>query len=337
MVSMKNAKRIRIAAISFFFIILPAGALFFCCAPEPPIVIGFIAGSTGRVADLGISGRDAVQMRVEEANRNGGINGRKISLIIKDDEQNPQKAIKGVKELINEKVQVIIGPMTSNMGMAVAPVLNAAKLVAVSPTVSTQLLSGKDDYFFRIASTAGEFALKSASYNIKIGTMNRLCAIYDKANGSYCDDWLKTFSGFYREHGGEVIFTLGFDTSKNVSFSDLVQTLLAHNPDGILVVANSMDSAILCRQIRKVKPDMGITLSEWGATERLLELGGKAVEGVTLAQAFNREHKAFAYRQFRETYFNRFKKEPGFAGVYAWEAVNAVLTAFEKQQKKRNP
>lgn len=333
---MKNPTRIKIAAMTAFSIMVLGAGLIFCCAPKPPIVIGFIAGTTGRVADLGISGRDAVQMRIEEANSKGGINGQKIQLIIKNDEQDPEKAVKGVKELIERGAQVIIGPMTSNMAMAVVPVLNASKLVAVATTVSTQLLSGKDDFFFRVASTTNEYALKVASYHIKTGTMNRICAIYDKNNNSYCQNWLKNFSQYYAAHGGELIFTLGFDTSKDNSFHDLAQTLLAHKPDGILVLANSMDSAMLCQQIRKVDKHVGITLSDWSATERLLELGGKAVEGVTLAQAFNRDHKSVAYQDFRAAYFKRFKKEPGFSGVYAWEATDAVLTALEKQKKEES-
>ncbi len=306
------------------------------CGSNEPIVIGFIAGTTGRVADLGISGRDAVQMYIEEINSQGGINGRNIRLVVKNDAQDPETAIKGVKELIDIKASVIIGPMTSSMAMAVIPVANEAKVPLISPTVSTDLLSGKDDYFFRISPTTRKNTINSAAYGIKTANMKRMCAIYDENNPFFCKNWLDNFSGYFTSHGGEIIFTIGFDTSKTLSFSQLANQVLGYRPDGILIIANSMDSATLCQQIRKMNKETGIILSDWGGTERLLELGGKAVEGVVVAQAFNRDDKTPAYQDFRKKYFNRFKKEPGFPGVFAWDAAGIAIAALERRNKNEN-
>lgn len=117
-----------------------------------------MAGTSGRAADLGISGRDAAQLLVEACNRTGGIAGRQVQLIIKDDQQNPDVARRAVEELIDAGAAALIGPMTSDMARAVTPLLNDARLVAVSPTATTQLLSGLDDYFFRVSATTRENA-----------------------------------------------------------------------------------------------------------------------------------------------------------------------------------
>ena len=61
---------------------------------------------------------------------------------------------------------------------------------------------------------------------------------------------------------------------------------MADSPDGILIIANPMDSALLCQQIRKANPSIKITLSNWSATGRFTELGGRAVEGVTMPTVF---------------------------------------------------
>lgn len=52
--------------------------------------------------------------------------------------------------------------------------------------------------------------------------------------------------------------------------------------------------------------------SEWAATERLAEIGGKWVEGITVAQFFDRDSRAPAYLNFRAAYQSRFSREPGF-------------------------
>jgi branched-chain amino acid transport system substrate-binding protein len=77
--------------------------------------IGFVGGLTGKSSDLGIQGRNSVMLAVEEINSQGGINGRPLQLITKDDKQDPQTALKVDRELIDEGVITIIGHMTSTM------------------------------------------------------------------------------------------------------------------------------------------------------------------------------------------------------------------------------
>ena len=55
------------------------------CGPREPVRVGFLGGLSGRVADLGEAGRNGAQIAVEEVNRAGGIDGRQIQLIVRDD------------------------------------------------------------------------------------------------------------------------------------------------------------------------------------------------------------------------------------------------------------
>ena len=132
------------------------GLLFSACGDKDPLLIGFVGGTSGRVADLGISGRDAVQLAVDQCNRAGGIHGRQVQLVMKDDQQDPDIARQAVQDMIRKGVAAVIGPMTSDMGLAVLPLLDEAGLLAVSPTATTRLFSGHDDYFSRVCSTTRE-------------------------------------------------------------------------------------------------------------------------------------------------------------------------------------
>jgi branched-chain amino acid transport system substrate-binding protein len=306
------------------------------CKPSEPIRIGFVAGISGRVADLGVTGRDAAQFAVEQRNQTGGVAGRKVQLIIKDDEQQPEVAKRAVRELISDGVSAIVGPMTSDMGMALSPIVTEARVLMVSPTVTTEALTGIDDYFFRVTSTTRTFASRNASYQIKANRMRRVAAAYDLGNKSFTENWLSNFRTAFAEGGGEIIATLGFEVGTETAFLQIARDLLAFQPDGVLIVANSMDSALLCQQIRKLNDAIPITLADWGATERLLELGGKAVEGVTVVQTFDRNSAAPRYQAFRQAYLERFHREPGFAGVNTYDAVNVVLDAIAKQRKGEN-
>ena len=332
---MMNRRQRNICYLNMIWVLLTALGILSCNASDP-IRIGFIAGTTGRVADLGISGRDAVQLAVEQCNQNGGIGGRPVELIFKDDQQNPHMARNAVLELVDAGAVAIVGPMTSDMALAVTPVLNIARIPNMSPTVTTEALSGRDDYFLRVSTTTREYASKSAMYHATTGSMRRVAAVYDLANQSYSKSWLKNFSTPFKANGGVIVAAIGFERKQGRAFLDIARELLAAMPDGVLIIANSMDSALLCQQIRKLNTDIRITLSDWGATERLMELGGTAVEGVTVVQVFNRSNTAPAFLAFRKAYVQQYQREPGFPGVFSYDAIQVILTALKAQKKDEN-
>ena len=317
-------------------VVLILSLVFFSCKPSEPVRIGFLGGTSGRVADLGIAGRDGAQLAVEICNQSGGITGRKVQLVIKNDEQTPEIAERGVRELISEGVLAIVGPMTSAMAVTVVPIVNKARILLVSPTATTEELSGRNDFFFRVTSTTGVFASRNALYQIKAKRMRRVVAVYDLSNKSFTENWLKNFRHAFTEGGGEIVKTLTFKSGSDTKYLEIARELLAIRSDGVLIIANSMDSALLCQQIRKLDIHIPITLSDWGATERLLELGGKAVEGLTVVQTFDRNSTAPKYQEFRQNYIERFNREPGFAGVYAFDAANVVIEALKKRKDGQN-
>ena len=302
--------------------------LFLGCTAKEPVRIGFVAGTSGRVADLGISGRDAALLTVEQCNRSGGIHGRQVRLLIEDDQQDPAIARRAVRNLIDNGVVAIVGPMTSDMALAITPVINEARVPAVSPTATTQALSGRDDHFFRVTSTTDDYAAKSARYQISSGDMHRITAAYDLGNRSFSENWLENFRKTFTGLGGEIVTAVGFNADAGRTFLSLAHELLAPGPDGVLIIANSMDSALLCQQIRKIDGQVKITLADWGATERLLELGGKAVEGVTVVQTFDRDSPSPRFQDFRKAYRERYQREPGFPGVNSHDATRVVLAAL---------
>lgn len=317
-----------------FTIFLPLLIVVFTgCDTAKPIKLGFIAGISGKVADLGISGMDAVQLVVDEVNEKGGINGRRIDLIVKNDQQDSEKAKRVTQQLIDEGVEAIIGPMTSDMAMAITPLISNAKVVTVSPTATSQKLSERDDYFFRVSSSTKDYAGKSARYHANKTQVKRLVAAYDLGNRSFSENWLQNFTTAFKNNGGLHVEPVGFDTGNNSNLLHLAEKLLTTRGDGILIIGNSMDAALLCQQIRKLDKDIYITLADWGATERLLELGGTAIEGVTVIQTFDRDSVAPEYQAFRKAFMDRYNREPGFPGVYAWDATLVILKALTEQAR----
>ena len=120
------------------------------CRGRDPIFIGYSAGLTGRNAALGVDGRDGAMLAVEKINADGGIRGRPIEMLIRDDMATSEGTVAADMSLIKEGVVAIIGHMTSESMTSAWPQVKDTGVVYVSPTVSTPQLQGIDDNFFRL-------------------------------------------------------------------------------------------------------------------------------------------------------------------------------------------
>jgi branched-chain amino acid transport system substrate-binding protein len=319
--------------------VLRAFAALVCCflllqgCDREPLRIGFVGGLSGRVADLGGGGRNGALLAIEERNARGGVKGRAVELLIRDDEQNPETARRVVRELLQQDVAALIGPMTSSVALAITPVINGAKLTTVSPTVTTTELSGLDDYFIRVLPDTHTYAPKSARFHYGTSGLRRVAVVYDTDNRSYTESWLSGFRRTFEKLGGRVVAVQPFHSGKQGAFSPLVRSLLSQDPDLIVLVCGAVDAALLCQQIRKVNSRVSISVSEWGSTERFIELGGAAVEGVYFAQFLDHGNRTPRYQQFLSAYRKRFGQDPGFSGLAGYDAATVILDALEAQKR----
>jgi branched-chain amino acid transport system substrate-binding protein len=302
------------------------------CGKPEPIRIGFVAGLSGRVADLGVAGRNGAILAIEQKNKAGGIKGRPIELLVRDDKQHPETAKQVVSELLNQNVDAIIGPMTSSMAMVAVPLANAKNIVMVSPTVTTTNLAGMDDNFIRVISTTKDYAAKTARYQFEKLDRRTFSAIYDINNRAYTESWLSNFRKAFEAFGGSMLAATAFRSGEDAVFFEAAQKLLSVSPDFVLIITNAVDAALICQQLHKFDQKVSIVLSEWASTERLIELGGATTEGAYIAQFLDRNDTSQQYLKFRQAYQERFGQEPGFAGMAGYDAGIVVLKALTDQK-----
>ncbi len=304
---------------------------FAACKPDPPIKLGFVGGLSGRVADLGVSGRNGVMLAIEQRNAAGGIHGRLVTLIARDDEQDPEVAKYVMEKLLQEQVEAVIGPMTSSMAMAMVPLANEAKTLLVSPTATTNELSALDDYFFRVIADTRAYTGRNARFQYQQLGHRSAVVIYDLANKVYSESWLNDFRTEFEKLGGSFLASLPFHSGADTVFYDMVWELLEHDPDVALVIANAVDAAQICQQIRKTNDELPIVLAEWASTERFIELAGTASNNIYVAQFIDRDDDSVRYQAFRSAYQHRFGQEPGFAGLAGYDAALVVLEGLTRR------
>lgn len=299
------------------------------CSPSAPVKLGFLGGLSGRVSDFGEAGRNGTLLAVEDANAVGGINGHLIELVIGDDEQNAERAVAATKKMLAAKVAAIIGPMTSAMGEAMLPIATQAETVVVSPTISATTLLAKDDMLFAVSPSVSQSATLSATYEYARGA-RRVAIVYDLSNRAYTVDWVNNFGKGFAAMGGSVVAEASFVSGDDASYSQAVKKLSGARPDLLSYVANAVDTVRLIQVSRNLGMTQSISASPWAATERLLEVGGRTVEGVTTPQYFNRHDSSAPYLKFATAFRKRFKQEPDFVSVAAYDATTAVISAMRQ-------
>ncbi len=316
--------------------ILVVGLFLFLasCSEEPPLKIGFVGGLTGRVADLGVAGRDGVILAVEEINRSGGIVGRQVELIIKDDRQDAESAKQAIRELIQEDVIAIIGPMTSSMAVVVQPLINSSQAVTVSPTAKTDQLSGQDDFFLRVTTPLSRNAQQIAIHAIQDLDLKKFAVAYDVSNRAFTEIWLKFFKQALLENGGQITIVEEFVSQPDVPFLPIAERMLATEPEGVLLLSNAIDTALLAQQIRKLGSKVALFSSEWASTTDLLSFGGRAVNGMAAFHSFNANSQDARYLSFKEKFTKRFGSAPSFATALAYDAASFLFAGLEKNPSR---
>ena len=105
-------------------------------AANEPIKIGYLPALTGPSSSTGVGINRGTELAVEEINAAGGINGRKIELIVRDTQSDPTKAVNAVAELTQrQKVAMIWGPLNSGEALAATPLIARDKVPHAAPVL----------------------------------------------------------------------------------------------------------------------------------------------------------------------------------------------------------
>ena len=126
-------------------------------AAADPIKIGVAGPFTGGSSSMGVSMRDGVRLATEEINKSGGVLGRQLQLVERDDEAKNERGVQIAQELINkEKVTAVVGYINTGVALASQRFFQEAKIpvmnnVATGSVITTQFKDQPENYIFRNA------------------------------------------------------------------------------------------------------------------------------------------------------------------------------------------
>jgi branched-chain amino acid transport system substrate-binding protein len=215
------------------------------------------------------------------------------------------------------------------MTMATIDLLEGTDIVMISPTSSTDDLTGIDDNFFRMAEASSISAGHLAEYARITLHADTISIIYDVSNEAYTLSWFNFLSAKFEELGGRFLSATLIERNGDIDYAYLADKLLEENPDSIAMALGSNDSALLCQQIRKKNNRVKLLLSTWAKDSHFLSNSGIAAEGVYFSDVDNSETLNDNYRNFVKKFVNRFGYEPGLAGASGYETLLFLKSALE--------
>lgn len=279
------------------------------------IKIGLVTTLTGNHSVTGIAIRNGLELKIKEVNDAGGIKGRMIELVIKDDKGDVYLSEELSRELINEGINIILGYELSSK-LPVIEALSEEKVVLISPTMTSVELANIDDNFFRTIGTnfqQGESLARVANKQDQQTTI-----FYDESNQLFAEGLIQ---GYASNFNGQVeAIMLNGDP---IEQSELIINSINQSTDSVLIIENSSDTVTVAQIIYKNGFDVNIYSSNWGISNNLYLQGGKALEGAVFSSVLgNLEDDN--YKKFDQNYQAYFNTTPDIASLYAYEA--GILT-----------
>lgn len=285
---------------------------------------------TGLASEIGVNGRNGAAIAIDRINAAGGVRGRKLKALVRDDRDDAAVAEKVDAELAEAGAVAVIGHMTSRSGQLAAVGAAKRRVPLISPTISSPDYTGKDDYFFRVIGENSRQGAALAAYAYEDLGLRKIAAAYELSNRSYTETVHRSFKREFERRGGQVGEPFTFTTAAEFDYSEGADRLIALGADGILSVASPIDNAKLCAALDRKGSRLPVFAGMWSMTGDLLEFGGRSVDRMVVAGVIDSNSTSPAYTQFESEYLRRFGSEPSFASVYAYECVMLLASALER-------
>lgn len=325
-VKKRNLKKWLLFCIGSLLAII--GMLFIYHLYFSSIKLGFSAGLSGLKSELGISGRNGAQLAVEEINRNGGVRGRKVELLVMDDKNNAETACVVDQKLAKQGVNIIIGHMVSSVAVDTVKNANENKILLISPTIATDELSHIDDNFIRVIASNKVQGYSLAKAVLRETTVRSIAIVYDENNASFARIIKENFEVQMKDSGASVVATASFKNRSD--FKNIISEVRESKAEGILLIASAIDAGMFCQQSRKQNLRLPVFSPMWTMTNDFIQAGGADAEGAYLISQVDLENEEATYVEFQKEYQERYGESPSFSSVLSYDAVRVAAVAIQE-------
>lgn len=220
---------------------------------QEPVKIGWLSSLTGPLSSAAIAENQGVQFAVDEINRAGGINGRKIELLTRDTAGEPTKAVNLAQQLaFSDKVHFVIGPVNSGESLATVPILARAGIPNIVIGAIDELIDEKRyPLAFRAINTNTQWIEGANAYALNVLNRRKVAVIGDTSG--YGTSSAKTANELLEKAGVKPVYSVLIDANK----TDLTDEMAKARAAGADVVMPWTAATGLMARILNTRGNMG--------------------------------------------------------------------------------
>jgi branched-chain amino acid transport system substrate-binding protein len=327
------ARRVGIGFMGF--LVLAAAAFPLFAADANTIKIGAILAVTGPAANLGLPEARTLEMIVEEANKAGGIIGKKIELVIKDSQGNAEKAISFAKQLVEEEgVLAIIGPTTSGESMKLKGYADENEQILISCAAAETIVNPVAKWVFKTPQMDSFAALMIFNEMKKMG-ISRIGAVV--SNTGFGQGGKAQLEKLAPENGITLAITEVYDATAG-DFTGVLTKVKAQNVQAVVNWSVEPAQSIVPKNMKQMGFDVPIFQSHGFGNIRYAEAAGKAAEGILfpcgrllVADVLPASHpQKKLLSEYKKAYETRFKEDVSTFGGHAYDAFLILSEAVKK-------
>ena len=253
-------------------------AVLACGGDDDVFRIGVMESLTGPGETYGTVAHQAKQMAADEINAAGGINGRRLELVVEDSQCNAQSAITAYNKLTDvEGVKIILGTSCSGAMLGAAPLAEADGVILFSGLASSPDIAKAGDYIFRTQISDIHVGIATGNVLWADG-IRRLATITETTD--YAEGVRRTSVARFEKRGGTVVATERFG-SEIIDFRSQLTKLLAAEPDALHIAPQSEFAAgAIVKQARELGYQGPIYAETISVGTTALEVAGAAADGM---------------------------------------------------------
>ncbi|WP_327668823.1 MULTISPECIES: ABC transporter substrate-binding protein [unclassified Streptomyces] len=314
-----------------------AAALTACSAPgesgdsdkdsSGPIKIAVVNAQSGQLSSLGDWEYKGAKLAIDEWNKKGGVDGRKIQVKLFDDQGDPTTGTNIARKLDSQGYVAMIGTAESAVTVAMAPILQQAKIPNITSGQADALVDVGSPYLFLNGPTSTTYDATLAQYLVKDKGHKKIAMISN--NGSFGKGEHDAFLKAAKDLGVTPV-TDQVVTTDQKDFSSALTKIRAKKPDVVFIGSEEVEAGLIVKQAR----DLGITAPFAGAapqgTPVFIDTAGKAaVEDTIVSSPYLSNDVSAASKKFAAAYQAEYNKAAELHGAKAYDGANILLTALK--------
>jgi branched-chain amino acid transport system substrate-binding protein len=296
------------------------------------ILLGSIQDLSGPIAGFGKQARNGMLLAVDEINEQGGINGRKVKIIVEDSAYDPKKAVLAAQKLVNQdKIFMMVGHIGTAHNMAAMPVQFEKNVINFFPiTAAREMYEPFNRLKYAFAATYYDQMRFAVPKLVKEKGAKAVCTMYQ--DDDFGLEVLKGAEAGLKTIGMQFKETTSFKRGAT-DFSSQISKMQASGCDFIVMGTLIRETIGGIGTARKLGYNPTFLGSSGAYTDLIHKLGGKAMDGfyatMTVQNPYTDEQSP-PIRFWANKYKTKFNEDPTVFSVYGYLIINTFATAATK-------